>query len=442
MSIVLKNSRIHRQNPLWKFIPQRILLAIVTLMLLSTYSVAYSKETSTLQNDINKSKLIIKTHESELKKNQQAQKETNSKINEITKKILVLDKQINSINSEKNIIESEISEIENNIVQEKQKLNQLLKKIYLMGKNSTLKIFFNKEDPNINDRFIVYSKYITEQRKQYIQNIKAKHELLEVKKADLAKKNNQLLVVNNEYQDFQNQLKIQKNNEKDYENKITKELQAERLKCQEMTQSLKQLEREIEKNRLALQKKKQEEAKRRAQEKAQAIAKEKEEKQRNTNIAHHDKKDNQNNQDKNTNNNSNIELRNINAYKGNLSWPTIGSVIHSFGELRSGDITWKGLVISASRGNSVKAIANADVIYAGWLNGLGNIIVLDHGFNYYSIYGNNDSLLVKAGDKVAANQTISKVGNSGSFSTNSLYFEIRYQGISQNPRSWLRKNKR
>ncbi len=247
MSIVLKNSRIHRQNPLWKFIPQRILLAIVTLMLLSTYSVAYSKETSTLQNDINKSKLIIKTHESELKKNQQAQKETNSKINEITKKILVLDKQINSINSEKNIIESEISEIENNIVQEKQKLNQLLKKIYLMGKNSTLKIFFNKEDPNINDRFIVYSKYITEQRKQYIQNIKAKHELLEVKKADLAKKNNQLLVVNNEYQDFQNQLKIQKNNEKDYENKITKELQAERLKCQEMTQSLKQLEREIEK---------------------------------------------------------------------------------------------------------------------------------------------------------------------------------------------------
>ena len=85
------------------------------------------------------------------------------------------------------------------------------------------------------------------------------------------------------------------------------------------------------------------------------------------------------------------------------------------------------------------AIADGDCIYSGWLNGLGNIVVIDHGRGYLSLYGNNQNLKISSGNSVHKGDAIAVVGNSGNLKTNSLYFEIRYEGIPVDPKRWLGK---
>ena len=105
-----------------------------------------------------------------------------------------------------------------------------------------------------------------------------------------------------------------------------------------------------------------------------------------------------------------------------------GSVIGRFGAPREGSGTWKGLFIRAGQGSEVKAIAEGRVVFAEWMRGFGNLLIIDHGDAYLSIYGNNDSLLKQVGDAVKGGDTVASVGNSGGNPETGLYFELRHQG--------------
>ena len=74
---------------------------------------------------------------------------------------------------------------------------------------------------------------------------------------------------------------------------------------------------------------------------------------------------------------------------------------------------WKGLFIQSPNGSDVKAISEGRVVFADWLRGFGNLMILDHGNNYMSLYGNNETLLKKVGDIIRGGDTIATVGNSG-----------------------------
>ena len=100
-------------------------------------------------------------------------------------------------------------------------------------------------------------------------------------------------------------------------------------------------------------------------------------------------------------------------------------------------MSWKGILISASNGAPVKAIADGDVVFADYLDGFGNVLVVDHGFGYLSLYGNNSSLLKQSGDSIRRGEVIAHSGNSGNQPEPGLYFEIRWQGKPVNPASWL-----
>ncbi|PIJ49668.1 murein hydrolase activator EnvC [Erwinia sp. OLTSP20] len=122
---------------------------------------------------------------------------------------------------------------------------------------------------------------------------------------------------------------------------------------------------------------------------------------------------------------------------GQALWPVRGTIIHRFGELLQGELRWKGLVIDAPEGKEVHAIADGRVLMADWLQGYGLVVVIDHGKGDMSLYGYNQSSLVKVGDEVKAGQPIALVGSSGGRGTPSLYFEIRRQGQAVNPLPWL-----
>ena len=123
--------------------------------------------------------------------------------------------------------------------------------------------------------------------------------------------------------------------------------------------------------------------------------------------------------------------------RGQAFWPVRGPTLHSYGEQLQGELRWKGMVIGASEGTEVKAIADGRVILADWLQGYGLVVVVEHGKGDMSLYGYNQSALVSVGTQVRAGQPIALVGSSGGQGRPALYFEIRRQGQAVNPQPWL-----
>ncbi|MEY4592571.1 MAG: hypothetical protein RIR18_1466, partial [Pseudomonadota bacterium] len=120
----------------------------------------------------------------------------------------------------------------------------------------------------------------------------------------------------------------------------------------------------------------------------------------------------------------------------NLKMPVQGPIAGRFGSPRDGGGTWKGLFIHASKGTPVKAIANGNVVFADWMRGFGNLLILDHGDGYLSIYGYNETVQRKVGENVKNGETIASVGTNGGDSESGLYFEIRHQGRPLDPLKW------
>ncbi|MBL8377791.1 MAG: peptidoglycan DD-metalloendopeptidase family protein [Burkholderiales bacterium] len=128
------------------------------------------------------------------------------------------------------------------------------------------------------------------------------------------------------------------------------------------------------------------------------------------------------------------------SLRGKLRLPSRGELSNRFGSPRpEGGTTWKGLFIRAAGGEDVRAVAPGRVVFADWLRGFGNLIIVDHGNEYLSIYGNNESVYKQVGDAVASGDAIAKVGNSGGNPETGLYFELRHQGKPFDPLSWVRQ---
>lgn len=124
--------------------------------------------------------------------------------------------------------------------------------------------------------------------------------------------------------------------------------------------------------------------------------------------------------------------------KGRLSLPVRGELRNRFGSPREDSgLSWKGLFIAAPSGQDVKAVATGRVVFADWLRGFGNLLILDHGGGYMSLYGNNETVYKQVGDTVKAGETVAQVGNSGGNGDSGLYFEMRRQGKPFDPLTWV-----
>ena len=124
--------------------------------------------------------------------------------------------------------------------------------------------------------------------------------------------------------------------------------------------------------------------------------------------------------------------------RGSLRLPVRGVVSNRFGTARQEGSAWKGLFIRADQGSEVKAIANGEVVFSDWMRGFGNLLIVDHGGKYLSIYGNNEAVLKQTGDTVRGGDVIASVGNSGGNPESGLYFEIRYNGQPVDPLKWVK----
>lgn len=126
------------------------------------------------------------------------------------------------------------------------------------------------------------------------------------------------------------------------------------------------------------------------------------------------------------------------SLKGRLRLPVRGELANRYGAARAEAGTlWKGLFIRSATGETVRAVADGLVVYADWLRGFGNLLILDHGAGYMSLYGHNEGLLRKVGDKVRGGDPIAHVGQADDPPESGVYFELRREGKTFDPMSWV-----
>ena len=118
-----------------------------------------------------------------------------------------------------------------------------------------------------------------------------------------------------------------------------------------------------------------------------------------------------------------------------LIWPCDGVVVSGFG-MRWGRMH-EGIDIGCAYGTPNRAAAAGTVIYAGWLGGYGNLVVVDHGNGLSTAYAHASSILVSVGQTVSQGQTVSLVGSTGHSTGPHLHFEVRVNGVAVDPLPYL-----
>jgi len=126
---------------------------------------------------------------------------------------------------------------------------------------------------------------------------------------------------------------------------------------------------------------------------------------------------------------------------GILAWPLRGRITSGFGYRRhplwGGKSFHRGIDIAAPYGKSITAADGGEVILAGWWDGYGKAVVIDHGKSISTVYGHMSRIYVKNGQKIKKGQVVGLVGSTGYSTGPHLHFEVRKDGSPQNPLKWL-----
>jgi septal ring factor EnvC (AmiA/AmiB activator) len=131
------------------------------------------------------------------------------------------------------------------------------------------------------------------------------------------------------------------------------------------------------------------------------------------------------------------------AYKGLLSWPVKGKITSFFGPFRDKQFAvtnfQSGINIQAERGEPIRSVSHGHVIFSNWFKGFGNMMIIDHGDHYYTVYAHLEEVFKVNGDRVDRGEVIATVGDSGSMQGPALHFEVRHHGKPIDPLAWIKK---
>ena len=129
------------------------------------------------------------------------------------------------------------------------------------------------------------------------------------------------------------------------------------------------------------------------------------------------------------------------SVKGSLTMPVRGKIISFFGPRKNTELNvvtfQSGIDIRASHGDPIRAVHSGRVVYSSWLKGYGNVLIIDHGDSYYTVYGHAAAVHKATGETVRAEEVIATVGDTGSLKGPMLHFEIRHHGTPVDPMEWL-----
>lgn len=131
------------------------------------------------------------------------------------------------------------------------------------------------------------------------------------------------------------------------------------------------------------------------------------------------------------------------ALKGKLPWPVEGSVVIPYGSQRDPEFNTpvfrSGTFIESRADSTARAVHDGVVVFAEWFKGYGQLVIINHGDGYHSLYGSLSEIFARVGDIIKSKQAIGRTGMSGLINLPGLYFELRYRGKPLNPLQWLQR---
>jgi len=281
-------------------------------------------------------------------------------------------------------------------------LSKLLYQQYIHGSQDTMRLVLNLQNPNEISRQVEYYGYLSRSRATLIASLRQDLKQAEAAEGVVKQKHAELVQIETQQLSEKRALQKEANKRKRTLSKLDQQIGARRKQVKQLERDEQRLTRLVE--RLARAVAPSKTRKRKPGEPASAAS------------------------------------ADFTKLKGSLKLPVVGELSNRFGSRRSDTGTsWKGLFFRAKAGSPVKALGPGQVVFADWLRGFGNLIIIDHGDGYMSLYGNNEALLKREGEAVAAGDTIANVGNSGGNAESGLYFEVRYQSRAIDPLQWISK---
>jgi septal ring factor EnvC (AmiA/AmiB activator) len=311
-------------------------------------------------------------------------------------------------------------DLENTLAQQQQQLEKLLYRQYLQSSPDALQLALNGNDPNQLARDFYYLLIIARARSDLLAEMRATLARQKKLAADAKAKEAELAEVRTQQETEHAKLLAQKAEHKQILTRIAGKIKAQKQEIGNLERDEKRLTQLINRLTRLLAEQAKSAAKRAAEERAKKQA------GKNTAVEQ-------------------LENRvlptpvsgDFAKLKGKLRLPTRGQISGRFGAPREGGGVWKGLFIRAAQDSEVKAIAKGQVVYAEWMRGFGNLMIIDHGAGYLSVYGNNNALYKQVGDRVEGGETVGAAGTSGGNSDSGLYFELRHQGRALDPMQWV-----
>ncbi len=301
-------------------------------------------------------------------------------------------------------------------------LAQQLDAAFRQGRNSGLQLILSTEESQRSERILAYFSYLNQAREKSIQDLKQTRQELAGQKNDQQQKQLRQATLLRQQQSEQKTLENARQARKKTLSALDTSIHQDQQSLNELRQNEMRLQNDIA----------------RAEREAKARA-EQEEREAQQVRERQEQAKRQGETYKPSDSERDLMSRTggLGQPAGQAMWPVRGRTLHRFGEPLQGELRWKGMVIAAAEGSEVKAIADGRVLMADWLQGYGLVVVVEHGQGDMSLYGYNQSALVKVGDQVKSGQPIALVGNSGGQDTSALYFEIRRRGQAVNPLPWL-----
>ncbi len=402
---------------------------LFTLLLCFFCSSSFAaKKIDLAKEDLSDIQEKIQALKKELDSNQEAHKDATDALKSSETAISSANKKLRDINQKQkqnkntlNSLKKQSLNLNENLSQQQQQLSSLLRQQYMYGGQTYSQLILQNKNPSAIARDMKYFSYIAKEHAKVIDGMQTN--LVKVKKL-----NNQTATT---LQEVAN-LKAKQEAEK-------KELEQQK---QEKSKIVKTLSKQISAQRNEINKLKRDEKSlsNLVERLAKIIPKTMPKKTKKATKKKQDKIDDGNDEKIASNETTPTNAysgSNFAALKGKLHLPVRGDVTNRFGAAREDTgVTWKGLFIKAAEGNDVKTVADGRVVFADWMRGFGNMIIVDHGSGYMSLYGNNQAVLKQVGEEVNAGDAIASVGNSGGNESNGLYYELRRQSKPFDPMSW------
>ncbi|MFG6176280.1 murein hydrolase activator EnvC family protein [Halomonas sp. THAF12] len=324
-----------------------------------------------------------------------ARNEANEALREVETALAETHRRLDDLQAEKRALRDEVESLETRRrVLEDQRQQQLaalgkqLDALYRLGLTPQLKLLLNQDDPSRLDRLQRYLNHLSEARQRRLEQLARLDAALADNRQALDERDDRLTQLADELETRGVELARQMDEREQLVTKLDQRYASEQARLTELDQDRAHAERVL----------------RQVQERLARL-------QRpppSTDIA---------------------------ATQGNLPWPVQGNVVSRFG--RGSGVHRNGLVIRAAEGTPVEAVHAGRVVFADWMRGFGNLLIIDHGDGVMTLHAHLQRFAVDVGQAVSEGETLAAVGATGGQTSPGLYFEVRRHGEPIDPNRWI-----